>query len=84
MLTVDVVSEMTKGDGVYGLGTIPFSEQFGIGTAYGHSGDSPDHTSLLIVIPAQKVSVSVLLADGNRNVDHAMGELTKALQPLLN
>jgi len=84
VLPVDVVSEMTKGDGVYGLGTIPFSEQFGIGTAYGHSGDSPDHTSLLIVIPAQKVSVSVLLADGNRNVDHAMGELTKALQPLLN
>ena len=83
VLPPDLVNEMIKGDGEYGLGTMRFSEQFGIGTAYGHGGDSPDHTSLLIVIPAKKVSISVLLADGNRNVDHAMGELTKALQPLL-
>jgi hypothetical protein len=37
----------------------------------------------MVVIPEKKLSVSLILADGNKNVDGVMGELTKALQPLL-
>jgi D-alanyl-D-alanine carboxypeptidase len=83
VLPADLVAEMTKGDGEYGLGTMLFSEQFGIGTAYGHRGDLADHASLMVVIPAKKVSVALILADGNKNTDSVMAELTKALQPLL-
>jgi CubicO group peptidase (beta-lactamase class C family) len=83
VLPADLVGEMTKGDGEYGLGTMLFSEQFGIGTAYGHRGELADHNSLMVVIPSKKVSISLILADGNKNVDNVMAELTKALQPLL-
>jgi CubicO group peptidase (beta-lactamase class C family) len=83
VLPADLVDQMTKGDGEYGLGAMLFSERFGIGTAYGHRGESSDHTSLMVVIPEKKLSVSLILADGNKNVDGVMGELTKALQPLL-
>ena len=61
-----------------------FSNQLEIGPAYGHGGDNPDHTSLLVVVPAKKVSAAVILADGSRDVGKTMQELTKALQPLLN
>ncbi|TDW23276.1 CubicO group peptidase (beta-lactamase class C family) [Kribbella kalugense] len=83
VLPAELVDQMTTGDGEYGLGTMLFSERFGIGTAYGHRGESSDHTCVLVVVPEKKVSVSLILADGNKNVDGVMAELTKALQPLL-
>jgi D-alanyl-D-alanine carboxypeptidase len=51
---------MTRGDGEYGLGTMRFTQQFGIGDAFGHFGDMPDHTSLLIVIPGKRISIGPL------------------------
>ena len=61
-----------------------FSQQFGTDPAYGHRGDMPDHSSLLIVIPAKKLSIALLLADGNKHVDTTMSQLVTALQPLLS
>jgi D-alanyl-D-alanine carboxypeptidase len=84
VLPAELVSEMTKGDGPYGLGTELFADALDIGTSYGHFGDNPDHTSLLVVVPAQKVSVAMMVADGSRDVGKMMQELTKALQPLLD
>jgi D-alanyl-D-alanine carboxypeptidase len=84
VIPAELVSEMTKGDGQYGLGTMRFTQQFGIGTAVGHRGEMPDYTSLLVVIPEKKVSVVLLLADGNKQIDTAMSDLTAALQPLLS
>ena len=84
VLPADLVGQMIAGDGEYGLGTMRFTRQFGIADAYGHGGDMPDHSSLLVVIPAKKVSIAVISADGGRNVGRLMGELTKALQPLLS
>ncbi|MFG1623201.1 serine hydrolase domain-containing protein [Kribbella sp. NPDC049227] len=84
VLPPDLVSQMTtKGNAPYGLGTMLFTLQFGLGTAYGHFGDMPDHTSLLVVVPAKKVSVALLVADGGRHLDSAITGLTTALQPLL-
>jgi D-alanyl-D-alanine carboxypeptidase len=80
----DLVSQMIDGDGDYGLGTMLFTQQFGVGDAYGHRGDMPDHTSLLVVIPAKHVSIALLLANGGRTIDRRMSDLTKALEPLLN
>jgi D-alanyl-D-alanine carboxypeptidase len=84
VLPPDLVGEMTKGDGPYGLGTELFANALGIGTSYGHYGDNPDHTSLLVVVPAKQVSVAMMIADSRRDVGKMMQELTKALQPLLN
>ncbi|WP_410787696.1 serine hydrolase domain-containing protein [Kribbella sp. C-35] len=84
VLPPELVADMTSGEGGYGLGTMLFSQQFGIDPAYGHRGDMPDHSSLLIVIPAKKLAVSLLLADGNKHVDTTMTELLTALQPLLS
>ncbi|MFC6156593.1 serine hydrolase domain-containing protein [Kribbella jiaozuonensis] len=75
--------ELTKGTD-YGLGTMLMARQFGLGTAYGHVGDGPDHSSLLVVIPEKRVSVALILADGGRNIGVPMAELTKALEPLLS
>lgn len=84
VLPMELVGEMTTGDGDYGLGTMLFTRLFGIGTAFGHRGDMPDSTSLLVVIPEKKLSIALLLADGDRHIDTGMGELTKALEPLLS
>ncbi len=75
------VQQMIGGDGGYGLGTMLFSQTFGSGTAYGHRGEMPDHTSLFIVIPEHKVAVSIILADGNKRVDAVMTDFVTALQP---
>ena len=40
-------------------------------------------SSLLVVIPDEKVSIALLLADGNKQVGTAMTELTAGRQPLL-
>jgi D-alanyl-D-alanine carboxypeptidase len=84
VLPPDLVSEMTKGDGPYGLGTELFQNVLDIGAAFGHVGDSPDHTSVLVVVPAKKVSVALMVADGSRDIGTMVQNLTKALQPLLN
>ncbi|HWD80830.1 MAG TPA: serine hydrolase domain-containing protein [Kribbella sp.] len=84
VIPADLVDQMTDGDGEYGLGTMLFTQQFGLGEAYGHRGDMPDHTSLLIVIPRRRVSVALILADGGRGIDRRMAELTTALAHLLN
>lgn len=83
VLPANLAGELTKGDGEYGLGTMLFTQRFGIGTAVGHRGVMPDYTSLLVVIPDKKVSIALILADGNKQVDTVMTELTAALQPLL-
>jgi hypothetical protein len=74
---------MTAGDGEYGLGTMLFSGIYGIGTAYGHRGEMPDYTSLLVVVPSRKVAISVILADGNKRPETVVTDLVTALQPLL-
>ncbi len=79
----ELVEEMAGGDGEYGLGTMRFSQEFGIGDAVGHTGDMPDYTSMLLVIPAKRLSIAMLIADGNKNVRTMTAELTTALQPLL-
>ncbi|MET9272712.1 serine hydrolase domain-containing protein [Kribbella sp. NPDC003557] len=84
VLPADLVGELVAGDGEYGLGTMRFTRQFGIADAYGHGGDMPDHSSLLVVIPEKKVSIAVILADGGRNAGRLVGDLTEALQPLLS
>ncbi len=84
VLPPDLVAEMTKGEGEYGLGTELFREDIGIGTSYGHFGDISDHTSVLVVIPEKKVSAAVLFADGGRDIGRATIELAKTLQPFLN
>jgi D-alanyl-D-alanine carboxypeptidase len=84
VLPTELVADMTSGRGEYGLGTMLFSQQFGSDPAYGHRGDMPDHSSLLIVIPAKKLSIALLLADGNKHVDTTMSQLVSALQPLLS
>jgi CubicO group peptidase (beta-lactamase class C family) len=78
-----LVKQMKTGDRQYGLGTMLFSQTFGLGTAYGHRGQMPDYTSLFVFIPEYSVSVSVILADGNKNVDTVMTELVSAVQPLI-
>lgn len=83
VVPADLVSQMTDGDGEYGLGTMLFTRQFGLGEAYGHRGDMPDHTSLLVVVPAKHVSIALILADGGRSIDRRMADLTTALEPLL-
>lgn len=84
VLSTELVADMTSGVGEYGMGTMLFSQRFGIDPAYGHGGELPDHSSLLLVIPAKKLSVALLLADGNKHVDTTMTQLLTALQPLLS
>jgi D-alanyl-D-alanine carboxypeptidase len=83
VLPADLVSQMTDGEGEYGLGTMRFPNDLVIGPAYGHFGDNPDHISVLIVIPAKKVAAAMIFADGGRDIGKSMLDLTKALQPLL-
>nr|WP_238351393.1 serine hydrolase domain-containing protein [Kribbella shirazensis] len=83
VLPENLVREMTAGDGEYGLGTMRFTRLFGLADAYGHGGDMPDHTSLLVVIPDKRVSIALILADGGRAIGRPMGDLTEALAPLL-
>lgn len=83
VVPADVVKQMTTGDSEYGLGTMLFSQSFGLGTAYGHRGQMPDYTTLLVTIPGHKLSVAVILADGNKRPDTVVSELVTAIQPLL-
>jgi D-alanyl-D-alanine carboxypeptidase len=84
VIPADLVRQMIAGDGEYGLGTMRFTRTFGSADAYGHIGDMPDHSSVLVVIPEKKVAIALILADGGRNVGRLMGDLIEALQPLLS
>ncbi|GAA1683530.1 serine hydrolase domain-containing protein [Kribbella yunnanensis] len=78
----ELVDQMTPNMGQYGLGTMLFEHQFPpLLPSYGHRGQMPDHTSLLVV--GSNVSVAILLADGNKNVDATMTQFLTAVQPLL-
>jgi D-alanyl-D-alanine carboxypeptidase len=83
VLPPELLQQMTAGEGEYGLGTMLFTLQFGIGTAFGHRGQMPDHSSIMVVVPDHKVAFSVLLANGNKNPDTVASELAAAIQPLL-
>lgn len=60
-----------------------FSQSLGLGTAFGHRGETSDHTTLLVAMPEYRVAVAVLVADGKKNVETVMTELLTAVQPLL-
>jgi hypothetical protein len=61
-----------------------FPDELPIGAAYGHlSGQDPDHTSALVVVPSKKVAVAMAFADGSRDIGKAMILLTNAIEPLL-
>ncbi|MFK4085824.1 serine hydrolase domain-containing protein [Kribbella sp. NPDC020789] len=79
----ELVEQMTRGDGQYGLGTMLFSQQFPLGPSYGHRGEMPDHDSLLLVFPERRLAVALILAEGNKQVDATMTRFLTALQPLL-
>ena len=84
VVPADVVGQMTAGDGEYGLGTMLFSLSLGLETAVGHQGDMPDFTSLMVAVPEKKVSIAILLADGNKNVKTVAAELLTAVQQALD
>ncbi len=83
VIPADLVKQMTTGNGEYGLGTMLYSQAFGLGTAYGHHGQMPDYTTLLVTIPSHKLAVAVILADGNKRADSVVTDLVTAVQPLL-
>ncbi len=73
---------MTPNMGQYGLGTMLFENKFEpLWPSYGHRGQMPDYTSLLVV--GRNLSVAILLADGNKQVDTTMTQFLAALKPLL-
>jgi D-alanyl-D-alanine carboxypeptidase len=83
VVPADIVDQMTAGDGQYGLGTMRYSEQFGLGDAFGHRGDAPGYSSLMVAIPDHHVALAVLVANGNKNVELIAQDLVTAIQPLL-
>jgi CubicO group peptidase (beta-lactamase class C family) len=83
VVPAEIVDQMTAGDGQYGLGTMRYSEQFGLGDAFGHRGDAPGYTALMVAIPDHHVAVAVLVANGNKNVELIAQDLVTAIQPLL-
>ena len=83
VIPAELVDQMTAGDGQYGLGTMRYSEQFGLGDAFGHRGDAPGYSSLMVAIPDHHVAVAVLVANGNKNVELIAQDLVTAIQPLL-
>jgi CubicO group peptidase (beta-lactamase class C family) len=84
VVPADVVDQMTSGDGQYGLGTMRYSRQFGLGDAFGHRGDLPGYTSLMVAIPDHHVALSILVANGNKNVELIGQDLITAIEPLLS
>ncbi len=78
----ELVDQMTPNMGQYGLGTMLFEHQFPpLLPSYGHRGQMPGHTSLLVV--GSNISVAILLADGNKHIDTTMTQFLAALKPLL-
>ena len=83
VVPAELVDQMTAGDGQYGLGTMRYSEQFGLGEAFGHRGDAPGYSSLMVAIPEHHVALAVLVANSNKNVELIAQSLVTAIQPLL-
>lgn len=77
------VTEMMAGLGEYGLGTMRFSQQFGIGEAYGHTGQTPGYSTVLVVVPDHRVSVALLLTEGQRDLSTTLTTLLTAVQKAL-
>ncbi|TDC14836.1 serine hydrolase domain-containing protein, partial [Kribbella albertanoniae] len=78
----ELVDQLTPNMGQYGLGTMLFEHQFPpLLPSYGHRGEMPGHTSLLVV--GSNISVAILLADGNKHIDTTMTQFLAALKPLL-
>jgi CubicO group peptidase (beta-lactamase class C family) len=84
VVPAELVDQMTAGDGQYGLGTMRYSRQFGLGDAFGHRGDAPGYTSLMVAVPDHHVALSILVANGNKNVELIAQDLVTAIQPLLS
>jgi D-alanyl-D-alanine carboxypeptidase len=61
-----------------------FSLSLGLETEVGHQGDMPDYTSLMVAVPEKKVSIAILLADGNKSVKTVAAELLAAVQQALD
>ncbi|TDO49865.1 CubicO group peptidase (beta-lactamase class C family) [Kribbella sp. VKM Ac-2527] len=80
----ELVRQMSLGEGNFGLGTMLFSYTFGNFLAFGHSGQLPDHTSMLVSVPELRLSVAVLVAAGGKDADELAGELIRAAVPLLD
>ncbi|ONI72317.1 hypothetical protein BWI15_19920 [Kribbella sp. ALI-6-A] len=83
VLPAELVAAMTAGEGDYGLGTRRFSLRFGNAPAYGHDGNFPDHCSIVVAIPALRVSIAVLVAEGGKNAGAIAADLVTAARPLL-
>ncbi|MEU0096399.1 serine hydrolase domain-containing protein [Kribbella sp. NPDC006257] len=83
VVPAELVRQMTAGDGQYGLGTMRYSQQFGLGDAFGHGGNDPGYSSLMVAIPGHHVALSILLANGNKDAGRIAEELVTAIQPLL-
>jgi CubicO group peptidase (beta-lactamase class C family) len=73
---------MTAGDGEYGLGTARFSGRLGLGEGFGHRGQFPGYTSLLVVVPERRTSVAILLADDHKSVETVALQLMDVIQKL--
>jgi D-alanyl-D-alanine carboxypeptidase len=71
VVPAELVRQMTAGDGQYGLGTMRYSQQFGLGDAFGHGGNDPGYSSLMVAIP------------GHKDAGRIAEELVTAIQPLL-
>ncbi|MGH3368428.1 MAG: serine hydrolase domain-containing protein, partial [Nocardioidaceae bacterium] len=82
VVSLEVVDQMTAGDGEYGLGTVRFSGRLGLGEGFGHRGGAPGYSSLLVVVPEYRTSVAIMLADGDKNVDTVAVRLMNAIQKL--
>ena len=68
----------------YGLGTVLYTTKFGNYTAYGHSGELPDYTTMLVAVPERRLSVAVMIAAGNKNADQLTAELIRAAVQLMD
>lgn len=77
------VTEMTAGQEEYGLGTMRFSQQFGLGEAYGHLGQTPGYSTALVVVPEHRVAVALLLTEGQRDLSTTLTTLLTAVQKAL-
>jgi D-alanyl-D-alanine carboxypeptidase len=77
MTTPASVTGVAPGIG-YGLGT-EVLEGLSTDAVVGHLGDGPDHTSILVVVPARRLAVAVLMVGGGRNITAVARDLLAAL-----